>query len=95
MAAIESPETASPAPSAAESGNRRRELAFRIVLVGLVVLVVGFTATLVANAFYPCEPAAGSSVQPPIGDCAVSLTPWLGIAVLGLLIAVVGYLRVG
>lgn len=85
-----------PAPPVSEDrASRARELAFRIVLVGLALLVLGFTATLVANAFYPCEPAAGSTVQPPIAECAVALSPWLTIAVLGLIVAVVGYFRVG
>ncbi len=82
-------------PGPEDRAARARELAFRIVLVGLVLLVLGFTATLVANAFFPCEPTAGSTIQPPIADCAVALSPWLGIAVVGLLVAVVGYLRVG
>lgn len=81
--------------SAEDAAGRARERWFRIVLLGLVVLVAGFTATLVANAFYPCEPAAGSVVQPPLADCAVALSPWIGIAVAGLVIAVAGYLRVG
>lgn len=85
-----------PAPPVPEDrAARAREFAFRVVLVGLVLLVLGFTATLVANAFYPCEPAAGSTVQPPLTDCAIALSPWLGIAIVGLLVAVVGYLRVG
>lgn len=84
------------APAAApDAAAQARELAFRVVLVGLILLVLGFTATLVANAFYPCEPATGSTVQPPIADCAVALSPWLGIALVGLLVAVVGYRRVG
>lgn len=88
-------DTGTAATTAGDSAARSRALAFRIVLVGLLLLVVGFTATLVANAFYPCEPAAGSAVQPPIGDCAVTLSPWLGLAVLGLAVAILGYLRVG
>ncbi len=95
MAAPPDAGTPPSAPAPAESATRAREFAFRIVLVGLVLLVLGFTATLVANAFFPCEPAAGSTIQPPIADCAVALSPWLGIAVVGLLLAVVGYLRVG
>ncbi len=84
------PEMAAPAPP-----DHSRNLAFRIALAGLILLVLGFTGTLVANAFYPCEPAAGSIVQPPLADCAVSLSPWIGIALAGLLVAVAGYLRVG
>ncbi len=86
---------ASAAPAPPDAAARRRGTAFRAVLLGLVVLVLGFTAVLIANAFYPCEPAAGSAVQPPLADCAVALSPWIGVAVVGLLIAVVGYLRVG
>ncbi len=88
-------DTGTAATTANDSEARSRTLAFRIVLVGLLLLVVGFTATLVANAFYPCEPAAGSAVQPPIGDCAVALSPWFGLAVLGLVVAILGYFRVG
>ncbi len=83
-----------PAPPA-DATVRRRERAYRLVLLGLLLLVLGFTATLVANAFYPCEPSAGSTVQPPIGDCAVALSPWLALAGIGLLLTVVAYLRVG
>ncbi len=95
MAAPTDAGTSPAPPGPAGDAARAREFAFRIVLVGLVLLVLGFTATLVANAFFPCEPAAGSTIQPPIADCAVALSPWLGIAVVGLLVAVVGYLRVG
>ncbi len=91
------PETGTAAPEATAVGDaaRRRETAFRIVLLGLVLLIAGFTAVLVANALYPCEPAAGSSAQPPLAECAVALSPWVGVAVLGLALAVAGYLRVG
>ncbi len=91
-AASTAPDAGPPGPEA--SAARARELAFRVVLVGLLLLVLGFTATLVGNAFYPCEPSAGSSVQPPLADCAVALSPWLALAVVGFLVAVVGYLRV-
>lgn len=87
--------TATVLPTTEDAAAHRRELAFRIVLVGLILLVVGFTAALVSNAFYPCEPAVGSAVQPPLGDCAVALSPWVGVATAGLLVAVVGYFRVG
>ncbi len=87
--------TAPLTPPAADAAARRRETAFRIVLLGLVLLVAGFTAILVVNALYPCEPAAGSAVQPPLADCAVALSPWIGVAIAGLLVAVAGYLRVG
>ena len=82
-------------PPAEEAEGRVRERWFRAVLLGLLVLVAGFTAILVANAFYPCEPAAGSLVQPPLADCAVALSPWIGLAIAGLAIAVAGYLKVG
>lgn len=94
MATPEAPGIA-PTNASADGAARARERWFRIVLVGLVVLVAGFTAILVSNAFYPCVPAAGSAVQPPLADCAVSLSPWAALAVLGLLLAVVGYRRVG
>ncbi len=93
MAAAEAP-TAAPT-SGGDVAARARQRWFQAVLVGLVLLVVGFTATLVSNAFYPCVPAAGSHVQPPLGDCAVALSPWLGLALVGLLVAVLGYRRVG
>lgn len=83
------------APPAVRSENRSRERWFRIVLLGLVVLVLGFTATLMANFFYPCVPAADSVVQPPLVDCALFLSPWIGVAAAGLVIAGIGYLRVG
>lgn len=93
MAAVEAP-TAAPTP-AEDLTARARQRWFQVVLVGLVLLVVGFTATLVSNAFYPCVPSAGSHVQPPLGDCAVALSPGLGLALVGLLLAVLGYRRVG
>ncbi len=93
MAAANAPTTAP--PSAEDLAARARQRWFQVVLVGLVLLVAGFTATLVSNAFYPCVPAAGSHIQPPLGDCAVALSPWLGLALVGLLVAVVGYRRVG
>lgn len=81
----------SPPPD--EAAPRSRERVFGAVLLGLLVLVVGFTATLVSNSFYPCVPAAGSAVQPPLLDCAVFLSPWLGLALVGLIVAGFGYLR--
>ncbi len=86
---------ASASSQAEEATVRGRERWFRVVLLGLLLLVLGFTATLVTNTFYPCVPAAGSTVQPPLGDCAVALSPWLGLAAAGLIVAVAGYLRVG
>ncbi len=88
------PGAAETAPIPSTQADRTQDRAFRIVLVGLLLLVVGFTATLVSNAFYPCEPPAGSTVQPPISDCALALSPWLGLAAVGLVVAIVGYLRV-
>ncbi len=64
------------------------------MLLGLVVLIVGFTAILLGQARYPCVPAAGSAIEPPLADCAIALSPWAGIAVVGLVVAVVGYVRV-
>jgi hypothetical protein len=92
MVATES--AAVPAPPA-DAAERRRERWFRVVLLGLLVLVLGFTATLMANFFYPCEPAAGSIVQPPLAECALFLSPWLAVAAVGVIIAGIGYLRVG
>lgn len=83
------------APPAADAAERSRERWFRVVLLGLLVLVLGFTATLMANFFYPCEPAAGSVIQPPLADCAVFLSPWIGLIAVGIAIAGIGYLRVG
>ncbi len=94
MAASSPPDVAA-VPPAEDAAGRARERWFRVVLAGLVVLVAGFTATLVANAFYPCEPAAGSVLQPPLADCAVALSPWIGVAVVGLVLAALGYRRIG
>lgn len=74
--------------------ERARTLWFRTVLAGLVLLVLGFTAILIRNAYYPCAPAEGSLLQPPLADCAVALSPWIGLAAAGLVIAGVGFLRV-
>lgn len=94
MATTQAPETAR-TTSPADARSRVRERAFQLVLLGLVVLVIGFTATLVSNAVHPCEPAAGSVVQPPLADCAVALSPWIGVALAGLVLALFGYRRVG
>ncbi len=83
-----------PAPPA-DAAGRARERWFRAVLLGLLVLVAGFTAILMANEFYPCVPASGSAIQPPLGECAIFLSPWIGIALIGAVLAGVGYLRVG
>jgi hypothetical protein len=72
-----------------------RERSSRLVLYGLVILVVGFTAALLANGLYPCVPAAGSAIEPPLTDCAVALSPWAGVALVGLVLALIGYRRVG
>ena len=79
----------------ASAAEALRERGFRLALLGLVVLVLGFTATLMANFFYPCEPAAGSVVQPPLAECAAFLSPWLAVALAGLILAAVAYRRVG
>lgn len=84
-------ETAAPPPDAAETPDAAREFWFRLVLLGLVLLVVGFTFGAITNGLYPCVPAAGSSVEPPLTECAVSLSPWVGVGVVGLALAVVGY----
>ncbi len=68
---------------------------FTVVLLGLVLLIIGFTFAAFANGLYPCVPAAGSGVAPPLSECAVALSPWAGVALLGVVLAVVGYLRVG
>lgn len=87
MTASESSAPAPPAPEVVREGT------FRLVLLGLVLLVVGFTALLVSNDLYPCVPAAGSSLTPPLGDCAIFLSPWAGVALVGLALAAVGYRR--
>ncbi len=74
--------------------ERARTLWFRAVLVGLVLLVVGFTAILVRNSFYPCVPTEGSLLQPPLADCALALSPWIELTAAGVVIAGLGYLRV-
>lgn len=87
MTATEASTPSTPAPDAA------RERTIRLVLVGLVLLVVGFTALLVSNDLYPCVPASGSSVEPPLSDCALFVSPWAAVALVGLAIAAVGYRR--
>lgn len=82
-----------PGPDASPE-ERARTLWFRAVLVGVVLLVVGFTAILIRNSFYPCVPTGGSLLQPPLADCAVALSPWIVVAAAGLGIAGLGYLRV-
>ncbi len=80
-------------PAPVPSADVAREKTFRLVLLGLVLLVVGFTALLVSNDLYPCVPVAGSSLEPPLTDCALFLSPWAGVALVGLALAAVGYLR--
>lgn len=87
MTASETSEGPAPGVDAA------RERTFRLVLIGLVLLVVGFTALLISNGLYPCVPAADSTVAPPLSDCAVFLSPWAGLALIGLALAAVGYRR--
>ena len=76
------------------SSDAARERSFRLVLVGLVALIAGFTAGAFANGMYPCVPAAGSSIEPPLTDCAASLSPWAAVAIVGLVLALFGYRRV-
>ncbi len=91
----ENPMTASEATvPTPPSTDAARERTIRLVLVGLVLLVVGFTALLVSNDLYPCVPAGGSALAPPLSDCAVFLSPWAAVALVGLALAAVGYRRV-
>lgn len=90
MDTADSPSSPPPGETAASQARART---FSVVLLGLLVLVAGFTATLVSNSFYPCVPAAGTAVQPPLLDCAVFLSPWLGLALVGLVLALLGYIR--
>ncbi len=87
------PGAAASAAPTTEKTDAARERSFRLVLVGLVVLILGFTAAAFANGLYPCVPTSGSSVQPPLTDCAVSLSPWAAVALVGLALAIVGYRR--
>ncbi len=86
--------TPAPSPAAVEAGLSR-DRSFQLVLIGLIILIAGFTAALLANGLYPCVPAAGSDFEPPLADCAIALSPWAGVAVIGLALALVGYRRVG
>ncbi len=83
-----------PAEDASKAIAKQRERWFRVVLLGLVVLIIGFTALLLGQAMYPCVPGAGSTVEPPLSECAVALSPWVGVALVGLILAVMGYIRV-
>ncbi len=85
----------SPPADAVEPSAARRERWFRVVLLGLGLVIFGFTAAAFANGLPPCVPAAGSGVAPPLSECVVALSPWAGVALLGLVLAVVGYIRVG
>ncbi len=87
---MNAPEASAPTANEADAA---RERTFSIVLVGVVLLILGFTLAAIANGLYPCVPAAGSSVEPPLTDCAVSLSPWVGILIVGLALAVLGYIR--
>lgn len=84
------PETAASSPAAAV-----RERWTRLVFLGLLLLIVGFTAAAFANGLYPCVPGVGSTVEPPLADCAVSVSPWAAVAIVGLLLAGLAYRRVG
>jgi hypothetical protein len=88
-----SPDAAATVSPPVDAPNAARERSIRLVLVGLVLLIVGFTASAFANGMYPCVPAAGSSLEPPLAECAVSLSPWAGLALVGLALALVGYRR--
>lgn len=81
--------------TAAETPEAARERPFRLVLLGLVLLVLGFTAAAFTNGLYPCVPAAGSAIEPPLTDCAVALSPWVGVALVGVALALIGYRRAG
>lgn len=87
------PEAAAPSPTPIAAADAARERSMRLVLIGLAVLIVGFTLGAFANGMYPCVPAAGSSIEPPLTDCAVSLSPWAALGLVGLALAVVGYRR--
>lgn len=87
-------ETTPAPPSTPDDVDADRERSFRLVLIGLVVLIAGFTAALLANGLYPCVPGA-SGIEPPLSDCAISLSPWAGVGIVGLAIALVGYRRAG
>ena len=89
------PEPVALSPSPTEPADPARERTFRWVFGGLVILIVGFTAAAFTNGLYPCVPAAGSSAEPPLTDCAVALSPWIGVALVGLVLAIVAYRRVG
>lgn len=72
-----------------------RETWFHLVLLGLLVFIAGATAMLFASAAYPCAPAAGSIVEPPLSQCTVALSPYAAAALLGLVAAILGYVRSG
>ena len=76
------------------SAERRRTLWIRAVLAGLVLLVAGTTAALFASAVPPCVPEAVGMPAPPLMECVPSVGPWIALALLGLVLAVVAYRRV-
>ncbi len=86
-------DAASAPTTAVDATDAARERSFRLVLLGLVLLILGFTVGTFANGLYPCVPAAGSAIEPPLTDCAVSLSPWAGVAAVGLALALFGYRR--
>ena len=86
--------TAAPAPTS-DAAAKSRELWTRMVLLGMILFIVGLVAALMAQSLYPCVPPAGSTVEPPLGECAVFLSPWIVLAVIGLVVTVVAYLRTG
>jgi heme/copper-type cytochrome/quinol oxidase subunit 2 len=79
----------------ADAATKSRDLWSRIVFVGMVLFIIGFIAVLMAQSVYPCTPAAGHAVEPPLTDCALFLSPWVVLAVFGLVLFAVAYLRVG
>jgi len=85
---------ASPTPTVLPA-DAARERSVRLVLYGLVVLVLGFTAVLLANGLYPCVPSAGSAIEPTLTDCAAALSPWGAVAFVGFVLALIGYRRAG
>lgn len=90
---MSSSEVAVPVAPPSDAASAARERSFRLVLIGLVLLITGFTIAAIANGLYPCVPAAGSGIEPPPSDCAVTLSPWAAVALVGLILAVVGYRR--
>lgn len=85
------PTVAAPESPAAEA---MRDRWYVVALVGLILAIAGSTAAALQNSLYPCEPATGSSVAPPLADCAVALAPGGTVFLAGLVLAAAGYLKV-